>query len=108
MMSDFKLEIESCQVSYNHLHYIVAVDSAHGVGWRVQKPGQERGFLATEYKSIPGVEASPTGAIIWAHESARAWIDNYVETHLALQGAVEVARSKYGGVARSKYGGVAE
>lgn len=97
-MSNFKFEIGSKEFTYNHLRYIVGVNDDHTVWWKVRMllkagPG---GGLISDFRRPHQVGDSPAGAIIWAHESARTWIDNYVETHLILQDAVEAAQSKYG------------
>ncbi len=94
-MSAFKFEIGCKEFTYNHLDYIVDVRDSHAVCWKVLSLGTQP-HLETGMRSSTEVDESPAGAIIWAHESARAWIDNYVETHLILQDAVEAAQSKYG------------
>ena len=97
-MSDFKFGIAKREFRYNHLRYIVEVKEDHSVWWEVRMlaiAGAGDG-LTSDFQYAHDVDASPAGAIIWAHESARAWIDNYVETHLILQDAVEAAQSKYG------------
>jgi hypothetical protein len=65
----------------------------------VLKPGTETlprvDYLVRDLRIGREVDEDPKGAIEWAHASARAWIDNYVTTHLLLQEATEEANQLF-------------
>ena len=97
-MSVFKFGIANRQFHHNHFNYVVEVTESHAVCWKILGPERQGrpNYLETGMLRATRADESPAGAITWAHESARAWIDNYVEAHLILQDAVEAAQSKYG------------
>ena len=99
-MTDFKFEIGSQQIRYNHFDYVVGISERHYVMWEVLEPGggSRRNSLMSGGLTVREVARNPSAAVKTAHGQARTWIDNYVKTHLALQETMEEAQSTYGGV----------
>lgn len=97
-MDGFKFELAWGNFQHNHLRYVVGVETDHTVWWRVLSPeaGRVVRYLKIEDRLARDVDSDPAGSIEWAHKSAQAWIDNYVETHLALQRAIEGAQTERG------------
>lgn len=100
-MGDLNLEIKTSRFVYNHLTYTVGVSSHdQTVWWEVLMPIVDRreGRMLKEGWWEAEACKDPQGAVLWAHKSARRWIDDYVRTQRVLQETVEETRTLYGGV----------